>query len=182
MDHSYSSAGRNASVLNFVITIFLAVTGFIYLSLAAYTKDALWFYPVFNAQPSVGVIRCYGEQITLREGEAHLTAIAELVNKQISGNKRWDELNLRDETYMDYQTSSSMMVLELYYDKPQRIHSTSPFFSGFDTLLIPLDGRYASMNVMFSLIRGKPAGGSFHVESFEPVREYIKNNAICVKN
>ncbi|HRQ23422.1 MAG TPA: hypothetical protein PLF42_08370 [Anaerolineales bacterium] len=158
------------------------ITGFIYLSLTAYTKDALWFYPVFNAQPSVGIIRCYGEQVTLRENDAHLTAIVELVNKQISGDKRWDELNLTNVTYLDYQTSRNVMILELYYDEPQRIHSTSPFFSGFDMLLIPLDGRFASMNIMFSLIRGKPAGGSFHVETFEPVREYITNNAICVKN
>lgn len=183
MDYASSpSAGRTASVLNFVLTIFLVITGFIYLSLTAYTKDALWFYPVFNAQPSVGIIRCYGEQVTLRENDAHLTAIVELVNKQISGDKRWDELNLTNVTYLDYQTGRNVMILELYYDEPQRIHSTSPFFSGFDMLLIPLDGRFASMNIMFSLIRGKPAGGSFHVETFEPVREYITNNAICVKN
>lgn len=179
---SHSSTGRNASLLNFLVTIVLAILSFIYISLTAYTKDALWFYPLFDAQPSAAVIRCYGEQIVLAENSDHLAAIADLVNKQISGDKRWDELNLTDATYLDYQTSRNVMILELYYDEPQRIHSTSPFFSGFDSLLIPLDGRFASTNIMFSLIRGKPAGGSFHVETFAPLREYITNNAICLKN
>lgn len=181
-DHVSLSPARTASVFGFILTIVFTATCLIYLSLTVYTKDALWFYPVFNARPALAVIRCYGEQITLRETDAHLTAIAGLVNQQISGPKRWDELNLTDATYLDYQTSAKVMVLELYYDEPQRIHSTSPFFSGFDALLIPLDGRHASSHVMFSLIRGKPAGGSFHVATFDPLREYITDNAICVKN
>jgi hypothetical protein len=179
---SHSSAGRNASVLNFLITITLAILGFIYISLAAYAKDALWFYPIFDSQPSAGVVRCYGQQITLAENSDHLAAIAGMVNQQISGDKRWDELNLTDETHLDYQTSRDVMILELFYDEPQRIHSTSPFFSGFDSLLIPLDGRHASENIMFNLVRGKPSGGSFHVETFEPLRDYIQTHHICVKS
>jgi hypothetical protein len=179
---SHSSAGRNASVLNFLITITLATLGFIYLSLAAYTRDALWFYPIFDSQPSAGVIRCYGEQITLEEGSEHLAAITGMVNQQISGDKRWDELSLTDATYVEYQTSRDAIILELFYDEPQRIHSTSPFFSGFDSLLIPLDGRHATTEILFNLVRSKPSGGSFHVETFEPVRNYVQNNGICVKS
>lgn len=178
----HPSAGRSVSVLNFLITIALAILGFVYISLAAYTKDALWFYPLFDVQPSAGVIRCYGEQITLQENSEHLAAIAGMVNQQISGNKRWDELSLTDATHLDYQTGTDAMILELFYDEPQRIHSTSPFFSGFDSLLIPLDGRHAAANTIFSLVRGKPSGGSFHVETFEPLREYLQAHDICVKS
>lgn len=178
---SEQSTGRTASVLNFLATITFAVLFLIYFSIMAYTKDALWFYPVFDATPSQILIRCYGEQITLSQDSEHLAAIAGMVNEQISGDKRWDELNLTDPTYQDYQTTTRMMVMELSYSEPQRIHSRSPFFSGFTTLLIPLDGRYSDTNIMFALRNGKPAGGSFHVQSFDAVRSYIESNGLCVK-
>jgi hypothetical protein len=72
-----------------------------------------------------------------------------------------------------------MMILELHYAEPQRIHSFSPFFSNFSTLLIPLDGRHAEKNLIFSLVRGKPSGGSFHFETFAPVLSYIESNDLC---
>lgn len=180
MSHiSTVSGGRNASILNFLLTIVLTVLVFIYVSLAAYTKDALWFYPAFDAQPVLGVIRCYGEEIALQNDSVHLFAVASLVNEQISGNKRWDELNLTDQTYLEYKTGKNVVILELFYDEPQRIHSQSPFFSGFDTLLIPLDGRHASTNILFNLVRGKPSGGSFHVETYAPLLFYLEENGLC---
>lgn len=179
---SYQSVGRNASVLNFLVTIVLAILFFIYFSITAYTKDMVWFFPVFDAKPAAGIIRCYGEQVTLKENSEHLRAIADLVNEQISGNKRWDVLNLTDQTYQDYQASNKTMILELFYDEPQRIHSHSPFFSGFDSIIIPIDGRHSDTNILFSLIRGRPSGGSFHVETFEPLKSYIENNSLCTKN
>lgn len=178
---SDQSTGKTASVLNFLVTITLAVLFLIYFSIMAYTKDALWFYPVFDAVPAQITIRCYGEQVTLDQDSEHLAVIAGMVNEQISGDKRWDELNLTDPTYQDYQTTTRMMILELSYSEPQRIHSQSPFFSGFNTLLIPLNGRFSDTYIMFALRNGKPAGGSFHVQSFEAVRSYIETNSLCVK-
>jgi hypothetical protein len=165
--------------LNFLVTIALSIAAFIYLSLTAYTKDALWFYPVFDAQPSFGVLNCYGEEIILEADTEDLAALTVLMNEQISGDKRWDELNLTDETFAYYQSSDQMMILELHYDEPQRIHSFSPFFSNFDTLIVPLDGRHAEKNVIFSLVRGKPAGGSFHLETLAPTLSHIENNNLC---
>lgn len=173
------STGKTASVLNFILTIFLSIMMCIYLSLAAYTKDALWFYPVFEAQPAFGIVRCYGDEVVLQDGSEQLAAITVMVNEQISGDKRWDELNLTDETFNYYQTSGQMVILELHYDQPQRIHSFSPFFSNFDTLLIPLDGRHAEKNIIFSLVKGKPSGGSFHLETFAPVLSYIESKDLC---
>jgi hypothetical protein len=177
--HSTQSSGRTASVLNFLLTVFLSILFMVYFSLTAYTKDALWFYPVFDGEPALGIIRCYGTEVLLEQGSEQLQTISGLVNEQISGDKRWDELNLTDETYLDYQTNSRMMILELYYDQPQRVHSQSPFFSGFDTLLIPLDGRHSNTNILFNLVRGRPGGGSFHVETFAPVLEYIESSDLC---
>ena len=179
MTISHQSAGRNASVLNFLLTVFIGIVAFIWISITVYTKDALWFYPVYNAQPAFGIVQCYGEEVLLREGSDDLTAITQLVNEQISGDKRWDELNLSDDTFQYFQSSDLMMVLELHYDEPQRIHSFSPFFSNFDTLLIPLDGRHSEKNIMFSLVNGKPSGGSFHLTSFASVLSYIESKEIC---
>lgn len=176
---SDTSAGKKGSVLNFLVTIALAILGFVYLSLTVYTQDALWFYPVFDSQPALGIIHCYGEEIVLQAGSEHLSNIANLVNEQISGDKRWDELNLSDQIYTTYQTSDIMMSLELTYAEPQRIHSFSPFFSNFDTLIIPLDGSHANTNTLFNLVRGKPAGGSFHVQSFVAVLNYLEDNNLC---
>lgn len=175
------AAGRTASIISFLLTITLSILFLIYFTMMVYTKDALWFYPVFDAMPDRIGIRCYGEEVTLGRDSEHLGAIANLVNTQISGDKRWDELNLTDQTYQDYQTSDTMLVLELFYDEPQRIHSSSPFFSNFNSLLIPLDGRYSNTNIMFALVRGKPSGSSFHITSFEPVKAYITEHAICIK-
>jgi hypothetical protein len=176
---NHQSAGRTASVLNFLLTVFLAIVAFIYLSLTAYTKDALWFYPVFEARPAFGVLRCYGEEILIQEDSPHLSPITALVNEQISGDKRWDELNLTDETFQYFQSSDLMLLLELNYDEPQRIHSYSPFFSNFDTLLIPLDGRHSEKTILFSLVNGKPSGGSFHLVTYDPLKSYIEENDLC---
>lgn len=176
---SNESSGKTASVLNFLATIIFAVLFLIYFSIMAYTKDALWFYPIFDAQPSAGLIRCYGEEITLTQGSEELSMITTLVNEQISGDKRWDELNLSDPTYKDYQNNNNIFTLELYYAEPQRIHSVSPFFSNFQTLLIPLDARHSDTNILFNIVKDKPGGGSFHVTTFAPVIEYIESASLC---
>lgn len=176
---SQQSAGKTASVLNFLATIFLAIVAFIYLSLTVYTKDALWFYPGYEGVPAFGVLRCYGVENLIQEDSPHFAAVTALVNEQISGDKRWDELNLTDDTFEYYRSSELMMLLELHYDEPQRIHSFSPFFSNFDTLLIPLDGRHAEKTILFSLVNGKPAGGSFHLETYDPLLSYIEENDLC---
>lgn len=178
---SNHSPGRTTSVLNFIVTIMLASLFLIYFSMMAYTKDVLWFYPEFDSMPTLIKINCYGSDITLQPGADHFASIYNMVNKQISGDKWWDELNLTDPTYREYQSTEKMMILELFYSEPQRIHSSSPFFSGFTSLLIPLDGRYSDQNIMFALKNGKPTGGSFHVVSFESVRTYIEYNNLCNK-
>ncbi len=176
---SDTSRGKTASILDFLVTIGAAALFFVYLTLAIYTKDARWFWPFYSAEPSYAVLRCYGSEVTLDGAWPETKQIATLVNGQISGEKRWDELNLTDLTYEYYQTSPLMVVLELHYSEPQRIHSQSPFFSDFETLMIPLDGRFSETEIIFNLVNGKPAGGSFHVKSFDPLREYLESEGLC---
>jgi len=195
------SVSKRASLTEFFITIVLAFAFFVYLSITIYTKDPLWVWPVYNSQPvsalircyggEVGLvynsqpvsalIRCYGGEVRLEGHSTNLAAIAGMVNEQLSGKKRWDELNLTDQTYEEYQSSPRMMILELFYDSPQRVHSSSPFFSNFDSLLIPLDGRHSDTSIIFALIGGMPGGGSFHVQDFQPVVDYLVQRNICSK-
>jgi hypothetical protein len=173
--------GKQASVLEFLLMISLAIAFLVYFSLAAYTKDFLWVWPTYNSQPVSALIRCYGDEVHLERNSPYLLAIADLVNEQLSGPKGWDELNLTDQTHGEYQSNAQMMILELFYDEPQRLHSSSPFFSNYDSMLIPLDGRYADTSIVFALINGIPSGGSFHVQDFQPVVEYLARQQICVK-
>lgn len=175
------SDGRRASLLDFLLSIAFTVALFAYLSIAIYTKDFLWVWPVFDSQPAYGLVRCYGEEVLLERSSTDLTAIAGMVNEQLTGKKRWDELNLTDQTHEDYRSSPNMMTLELFFDTPQRLHSISPFFSGFNSLLIPLDGRYSDTAIIFALIDGRPGGGSFHVQDFQPVVDYLVQQEICIK-
>ena len=175
------SVSKRVSLTEFFITIVLAFAFFVYLSITIYTKDPLWVWPVYNSQPVSALIRCYGGKVGLEGHSTDLTAIAGMVNEQLSGKKRWDELNLTDQTYEEYQSSPRMMILELFYDSPQRVHSSSPFFSNFDSLLIPLDGRHSDTSIIFALIGGMPGGGSFHVQDFQPVVDYLVQRNICSK-
>jgi hypothetical protein len=178
---SESGLAKKVSVLDFFVSIALAVVLFVYLTIAIYVKDFLWIWPQFDAQPASAMIWCYGEKIAIGRNSAHLTGLARLVNEQISGKKYWDTLNLTDQTYQDYVTSDNVVILHLFYDNPERVHSQSPFFSGFDEILIPLVGRYANTNILFSLIQGKPAGGSMHVESFADVINYLADQGLCAR-
>ncbi len=179
---SEDSRGKNASLWDFFITIGIAAVFFIYFTLAIYTKDALWFWPIYSAEPSFITLRCYGKEVILEGDWPETKALTTMVNEQLTGDKRWDELNLTDQTYEYYLSDPSMMLLEFHYSEPQRIHSSSMFFAGFDTLIIPLDGRYANMEIVFSLINNKPAGSSFHINSFDGVREFLKSEDLCIKS
>lgn len=181
MNGSERSRGTTASVVEFLLTVIAAIAALVYLSMTAYTKDGLWFWPVFNAQPSSLVIYCYGNQVSLDGTSADAQELARLLNDQLSGDKRWDELTLTNDTYNDYVSDPAFLVLEYIYPEGQRVHSPSPFFTGFTSLILPVDARHADSNTVFSLINGKPAGGSYHVESILPIKNYIYQSNVCVK-
>jgi hypothetical protein len=175
------SAGKKASLLDFFLTIALAIGGFLYLILSAYSHDPLWFWPKFNAFPAQIIVRCYGNERTLDGSSYEVQRISALVNDQISGSKRFDPLSLSDQTYAYYQTDPDVVTLELVYAEPIRIHFPNMFFSNITSLLIPLDGRYASSSIVFGLIYGIPSGGSFHMTSNQAIIDYLDRSILCKK-
>jgi hypothetical protein len=170
-----------ASCLNALLTTVLGLAFLIYVSIAAFTKDLLWLWPIFSEQPNQIILRCYGKDIIVDTQSPEIATIVKLVNEQISGNKALGELSLSKETLEDYQASDWMMVLELHYPVPARIHSRTPFFTDFDTLIIPLDGRHADGNYVFSARGTVPGGGSFRLPTIQPIRDYIAQQGLCSK-
>jgi hypothetical protein len=176
------SAGKKASLLDFLLTIILTTAGGLYLIMAAYSHDPLWFWPKFSDVPAQIIVRCYGSERTLEGNSKDGEEITRLVNDQISGDKRFDPLSLTDPTYDYYQSDPDVMTLELVYSYPVRVHFPNMFFTNITSFLIPLDGRYASSSIVFGLINGVPAGGSFHVKSNQSIIDYLDRTALCNKH
>lgn len=157
----------------------LSLVPIIYGIIAMNTGDLLWASPVFNYQPQTMVVHCFGEDVFLEAGTPDFVAVTELVNQNMTGRKRWDSLSLSDVTYQEYQSHPQMMVVELSYSKPIRVHSRYKFFSNVDRIIIPLVGRHAQTNAVFGRRFKFPAAGSFHVETMAPVKEYLAENDLC---
>lgn len=173
------SAGKKASILDFLLTIALVIVGSLYLVVAAYSGDLKWFWPKFNSMPSQVVVLCHGN-VTRLEGTSHeAQALALLVNGQISGDKRFDPLNLTPATYAYYRGDPAVVTLELVYASPVRIHLPNRYFTNITSLLIPLQGRYADSSILFGLIDGVPAGGSLHLNSNQPVIDHLAGLGLC---
>lgn len=149
--------------------------------IALSTGDVLWIWPSFNEQPVEIVVHCYGRDLHLSPGSEHFAALTRMLNQNLSGPKRWDQLTMSQETYRDYRTSPNMMALEITYPAPVRVHSIYKFFSQVSTLVIPLDGRHAQTNAVFGLNRGVTTSGSLHVESIAPLAEYLRAENLCQK-
>ncbi len=159
----------------------LVIVPLIYGIIALNTGDLLWISPVFNATPRSIVIHCYGNDIPINPGTADFGALTDLLNETLSGRKRWVQMSLSEATYQDYQNSPQMMTLELNYAYPLRIHSPYKYFSHVNTIIIPLDGRYASTMAIFGRLGELPAAGSFHVNTTVPLGEYLAEQGICRK-
>jgi len=107
-----------------------------------------------------------------------LAEVAALVNRQLSGSKRWDQMTLANNLEY-YRTNPEVLSLELTYAKPVRIHSYRVFFSGLDTLITPLEGATAETNPYFGLKGAFPTWGALHVKDNQSIRDFIEKNGLC---
>ena len=154
----------------------------IYLIIAINTGDLLWASPVFNYQPQTITIHCFGEDVYLEQNTTEFDEMVSLVNSNLSGRKRWDSISISDVTYEEYQSHPRMMVVELTYPEPIRVHSRYKFFSNVDHLIIPLVGRHAQTNAIFGRRAEYPAAGSFHVNDLSDLKDFLAENKLCVES
>jgi hypothetical protein len=180
MKYSEVSAGKHVSLWGFLLTIVLVVAGAVYTLKAAYSRDPLWFWSGFEAMPSQVVIRCHDRTVILGSASPDTGGIAALVNQQLSGRKRFDPMSLSDATFAYYQTDPGVVTLELIYAEPVRVHLPNMYFTNITSFLIPLEGRYADTAILFGLIDGRPAGGALHVETNQPIVDYLAGATLCI--
>ena len=160
----------------------LVIFGILFFAVTAMnTRDLLWFWPIFKEIPVGIFVHCYGTDVEVQPGQPAFEAVTNAVNTSLTGNKRWDDLSMSDVTYQEYQTSPTMMVIELSYSPPATIHSMQAFFKAVDRLIIPLDGRHAYANAIFGLERGYTDPGSYHVKSTLPIVTALQEQGICMK-
>ncbi len=160
-----------------IALVFVGVAGFAILSLS--TGDALWFWPVFSEQPSRISLYCYGEEVSLAPGAAQFDGLTTLFNQTLSGFQNWDSLSLSEETWAHYRTNAQSLTLVFHYAEPVRVHSMYKYFSGVDTLVMPLDGRHAGTYAVFGLTDTVRAAGSLHVQTHTPLVEFLAEQDLC---
>lgn len=172
---------NNPNVLSLLLTTTAVVVTVVYLLVAFNTQDALWFTSKFDESPTEVNINCYGEEIVLVPGEAQYNALVPVINEVLSGSKNWDSLTMSADTYSEYKTTDIMMIMELHYNPPVRIHSNSAYFSKLSSIIIPLDGRHARTNAIFGTIFYNPSSGSMHFSGIPDIRSFVEENGICSK-
>jgi len=155
------------------------IAALVFFIIAFNTGDILWFWPAFEETPIGMTLYCYGEPVEIRPGDPAYESINTAVNQVISGTKRWDQLSLSDATYAEYHSSDQMVILELYYDPPVRIHSAYKFMKSIDTIVIPLVGRHAQLNTIFGRRGEYIAAGSFHFISMAPIEAALQAQGLC---
>ena len=153
----------------------------LFMVTALNTGDLLWFWPVFEEVPVDIVVHCYGADVQIKPGQPAFEVVNNAVNSSLTGVKRWDDLSMSDTTNQEYQTSPTMMVIELQYDPPVTIHSQYAFFKDVNRLIIPLDGRHALTNPVLGRTGEFTNSGSYHVKSTEPIVTALQEQGICTK-
>lgn len=151
-----------------------------YLVLAMNTGDTGWFLQGFDEQAAEITVHCFGEDVVISAADPAYTRFNELINETLTGSKRWDPLSMSDPTYVDYQGHPEMMVMEISYAPPVRVHSNVKYFSNVDTLIIPLVGRHSQFNTIFGRAQGNTTAGSLHVEDVSSLSAYLASQGLCV--
>lgn len=179
MSAANASSQKNPSLISFFITILLGLGVFTYLAFSIYARDALWFWPKFEEIPSGIYVRCYGEVVKVKAGSPEFVEITRLVNTQLSGDKQWQDITISDQTFQDYLSDPSMVVLELDYSTPVDVHTGTAMFMDIETLLTPLVGRFSKENIILGAVDLKFTGGRIHVQNTQPLKDYVNQAGIC---
>jgi hypothetical protein len=171
---------RQPSVWGLIRTVLVFIVITVYAVITLNTRDLLWFWPKFENQPDRILVHCYGEDVEITTASQNFDPMTDIINRTLSGEKRWDPLSLSQATYDEYRTNPGMLTLEVYFPDAVRIHTQTAFFSNVDILVIPLDARHSTYNTLFGRTQdGNQAAGSLHVDSLDDLRAYLYTHGIC---
>lgn len=167
------------SPLRLLGIVVVAVIFVFFLVMAIGTRDLLWFWPSFDAQPDAIIVRCYGETLEVDPESTAFQELVDALSQGLWGMKQWTDLSLSYSTLQLYRYREETLMLEFIYDSPIRIHSHYRFFGNVDTLIVPLIGRHAQTYPIFGMRRGKPSAGSLHLETSDPLLEIVSERGLC---
>lgn len=170
----------NPSVLNLVLIVIVIIAAADYMLFSLDTEDWSWFSNRFAETPQRVIVHCYGRSINIERSSSHFSALAEMMNKIMSGQKHYNPLSLSLETYQEYQQSPGMVTIEFIYPAGLRVQSDQQYYSSVDNLVVPLGGRHAQIYAFFGQNQGVPTAGSLLVESTERLNAYLRNQKICL--
>lgn len=179
MSEQFIGQRKPPSITNLVVTAAVALGVLIYLILALNTEDPLWFWPFFEEEPSLVAVYCYGELSTFAPGDDGYDGLTALFQDSLSGQKRWDPITMSLQTYEEYTTSDRVVVVEAAFAESVRVHSVFKYFSQVDRLVVPLDGRHASIYPVFAQNNGLVVPGSFQLDTTQPFVDLLADTGIC---
>lgn len=167
------------SLMNLLGTmaIFVIAAGYGIISLS--TEDPLWFIPTFSEQADEITLYCRGSEESISPDSPYFSELNGMINEALSGPKNWDPLTMSEETYAYYQTSDAVVVLEYHYAERTRVHSLYKYFSGFDDLVVPVEGRHSKLNAVFARVGDQNTAGSLHIQSSGLLMDYLSANGLC---
>jgi hypothetical protein len=167
------------SLLNLFVTVSVFLAAAFYGFITLNTEDPIWFWPKFDEAPTGMNVYCYGNTFQFEQDSEHLAQVSAMLNTALSGTKNWDSLSMSDETYDYYRSSDAVLVVELNYTQPVRVHSMYKFFSNVDSLVVPLDGRHSKTNAVFGRSGENTTAGSLHIASISEISDYILAQGFC---
>ena len=133
-------ARQTIKIIEFALILAAFFVAVIWFGGAYTNQDPLWFYPVFEAQPTAVRIYYYGATRELRPGEAGYEQLVSVINTEIVRHAGYVEsLYPHGDSLEHYQTKG--YAIELEYAAPVRLH-THYFFPAARRLMIAIDGSF----------------------------------------
>lgn len=154
-----------------LLTGAVIIGGLIYLIVWISTGDLLWFLPGVADRAEQIILHDAGRTTVIGPDSPGYEAINAAINQVLSSRLGYQpQFGLSDATRERYYSQDR--VIEVFYAEPIKLHS--PYRIGKPTsLLIPLEGRHADQNIVFTGAGGEYWPGVLTVETTEPIKEAL---------
>jgi hypothetical protein len=166
--------------LNILLLSLLGLGGLVYALVGFFAQDFLWFWPIFNQQPSEIIIHCHGQDVSLEPDSPYFLPLTYVVNQQLSAEKRVDDDSISLEAYRELQQNQATISVEMRFDhQPIRIHSYRSYFSGVDALLIVLSGDEQNWATIYGAHQNQPTPGIIRLINGQAIADYLVQQHLC---
>jgi hypothetical protein len=152
--------------------------GLIYFLVSFHTQDPVWFWPIFDYQPSAIIVHCDGRTISLAADSPQFIPLTHLINQQISLERHLDGDMIGDMARQEFLREGYVSI-ELHYPQPVRIHSPHTYFAQVDSLLMVLSGKQSHWTYLYASYQNDPLPGSIRVTPNQAIAEFVVQHRLC---